>query len=208
MVRDRDMLSRFGGDEFIVMLRDISAAVSPVEIAERLRAEIARPLVVDGAELYVTASIGIAVADRRGRDHHRAAPRCRRGHVPGQGPRSRLRRGLRAGRARRIRVVAAHQQRAAPGFRASTRSCRTTSRSSTSSTGLLIGFEVLARWRHPDRGLLGPDQFLPMAEETGLIGDVGAAVLARVAGPARADGAAGCRASPNLTLRSTSAAAS
>ena len=44
-------------------------------------------------------------------------------------------------------------------------------------TGHLIGFEVLARWRHPDRGLLGPDQFLPMAEETGLIGEVGAAVL-------------------------------
>jgi EAL domain-containing protein (putative c-di-GMP-specific phosphodiesterase class I) len=43
--------------------------------------------------------------------------------------------------------------------------------------GHLVGFEVLARWRHPDRGLLGPDQFLPMAEETGLIGEVGAAVL-------------------------------
>ncbi|MDP9464231.1 MAG: PAS domain S-box protein, partial [Actinomycetota bacterium] len=54
VVRDRDMLSRFGGDEFIVMLRDIGATVSPVEIAERLRAEIAQPLVVDGAELFVT----------------------------------------------------------------------------------------------------------------------------------------------------------
>ncbi|MEY2444078.1 MAG: hypothetical protein QOE00_658, partial [Ilumatobacteraceae bacterium] len=64
VVRDRDMLSRFGGDEFIVMLRDVGATISPVEIAERLRTEIAQPLVVDGAELYVTASIGIAVADR------------------------------------------------------------------------------------------------------------------------------------------------
>ena len=60
------MLSRFGGDEFIVMLCDIGATVSPVEIAERLRAEIAQPLIVDGAELFVTASIGIAVADRAG----------------------------------------------------------------------------------------------------------------------------------------------
>jgi EAL domain-containing protein (putative c-di-GMP-specific phosphodiesterase class I) len=42
---------------------------------------------------------------------------------------------------------------------------------------VLTGFEVLARWRHPDRGLLGPDQFLPMAEETGIINDVGAAIL-------------------------------
>ena len=45
------------------------------------------------------------------------------------------------------------------------------------NNGHLIGFEVLARWRHPDRGLLGPEQFLPMAEETGLIGEVGSAVL-------------------------------
>jgi EAL domain-containing protein (putative c-di-GMP-specific phosphodiesterase class I) len=44
-------------------------------------------------------------------------------------------------------------------------------------SGVLTGFEVLARWRHPDRGLLGPDQFLPMAEETGIINDVGAAIL-------------------------------
>jgi len=45
------------------------------------------------------------------------------------------------------------------------------------ASGLLTGFEVLARWRHPDRGLLGADQFLPMAEETGLISDVGASIL-------------------------------
>jgi EAL domain-containing protein (putative c-di-GMP-specific phosphodiesterase class I) len=44
-------------------------------------------------------------------------------------------------------------------------------------SGELVGFEVLARWLHPDRGLLGADKFLPMAEETGLIGEVGAAVL-------------------------------
>ena len=47
----------------------------------------------------------------------------------------------------------------------------------TLETGDLVGFEVLARWRHPDRGLLGADKFLPMAEEMGLIADVGAAVL-------------------------------
>ncbi len=176
VVRDRDMLSRFGGDEFIVMLCDIGAAVSPVEIAERLRAEIAQPLVVDGAELFVTASIGIAVADRAGvtttellRDADAAMYRAKaRGRdcvevfSPGTHDATvltlrttnELRRGL-----ERHEIVPYYQ----PIVQL--------------DTGHLIGFEVLARWRHPDRGLLGPEQFLPMAEETGLIGEVGAAVL-------------------------------
>ncbi len=176
VVRDRDMLSRFGGDEFIVMLCDIGATVSPVEIAERLRAEIALPLVVDGAELFVTASIGIAVADRAGvsttellRDADAAMYRAKaRGRdcvevfSPGTHDATvltlrttnELRRGLERGE-----IVPYYQ----PIVQL--------------DTGHLIGFEVLARWRHPDRGLLGPEQFLPMAEETGLIGEVGAAVL-------------------------------
>jgi diguanylate cyclase (GGDEF)-like protein/PAS domain S-box-containing protein len=176
VVRDRDMLSRFGGDEFIVMLCDIGATVSPVEIAERLRAEIAQPLVVDGAELFVTASIGIAVADRPGvtttdllRDADAAMYRAKaRGRdcvevfSPGTHDATvltlrttnELRRGL-----ERHEIVPYYQ----PIVQL--------------DTGHLIGFEVLARWRHPDRGLLGPEQFLPMAEETGLIGEVGAAVL-------------------------------
>ena len=176
VVRDRDMLSRFGGDEFIVMLCDIGATVSPVEIAERLRAEIAQPLVVDGAELFVTASIGIAVADRPGvsttellRDADAAMYRAKaRGRdcvevfSPGTHDATvltlrtttELRRGL-----ERHEIVPYYQ----PIVQL--------------DTGHLVGFEVLARWRHPDRGLLGPDQFLPMAEETGLIGEVGAAVL-------------------------------
>ncbi len=176
VVRDRDMLSRFGGDEFIVMLRDVGAAVSPVEIAERLRAEIAQPLTVDGAELYVTASIGIAVADRPGvsttellRDADAAMYRAKaRGRdcvevfSPGTHDATvltlrttnELRRGL-----ERHEIVPYYQ----PIVRL--------------DSGHLVGFEVLARWRHPDRGLLGPEQFLPMAEETGLIGEVGAAVL-------------------------------
>ena len=176
VVRDRDMLSRFGGDEFIVMLCDIGATVSPVEIAERLRAEIALPLVVDGAELFVTASIGIAVADRAGvsttellRDADAAMYRAKaRGRdcvevfSPGTHDATvltlrttnELRRGLERGE-----IVPYYQ----PIVQL--------------DTGHLVGFEVLARWRHPDRGLLGPDQFLPMAEETGLIGEVGAAVL-------------------------------
>ena len=176
VVRDRDMLGRFGGDEFIVMLRDVSGAYDPFDVAEQLRAEIAQPLVIDGAELFVTASIGITISDREGvtttemlRDADAAMYRAKaRGRdcveifAPGSHDATvltlrttnELRRGLERGE-----IVPYYQPIVQLG------------------NGHLVGFEVLARWRHPDRGLLGPDQFLPMAEETGLIGEVGAAVL-------------------------------
>jgi diguanylate cyclase (GGDEF)-like protein/PAS domain S-box-containing protein len=176
VVRDRDMLGRFGGDEFIVMLRDLNGTLDPVSIAERLRAEIARPIEVDGAELFVTASIGITVADRDGittsemlRDADAAMYRAKaRGRdcvevfSPGTHDASmlnlrttnELRRGIERGE-----IIPYYQPIINLG------------------SGELVGFEVLARWRHPDRGLLGADKFLPMAEETGLIGEVGAAVL-------------------------------
>ena len=176
VVRDRDMLGRFGGDEFIVLLRDVSGAHDPREIAERLRQEIAHPVQIEGAELYVTASIGITINDREGitttemmRDADAAMYRAKaRGrdrvelYSPGSHDASvlnlrtsnELRRGLERGE-----IVPYYQ----PVVQL--------------DTGQLMGFEVLARWRHPDRGLIGPDQFLPMAEETGQISDLGSAVL-------------------------------
>ncbi|HAP77058.1 MAG TPA: hypothetical protein DCR14_13345, partial [Acidimicrobiaceae bacterium] len=176
VVRNRDMLGRFGGDEFIVLLRDVGGALDPFETAERLRHEIALPAEIDGSELYVTASIGITINDRDGitttemmRDADAAMYRAKaRGrdcvelYAPGSHDASvltlrttnELRRGIERGEIVPYYQPIVHLE-----------------------SGHLIGFEVLARWRHPDRGLLGPDQFLPMAEETGLIGDLGAAVL-------------------------------
>ena len=176
VVRDRDMLGRFGGDEFIVLLRDVSGTHDPRDIAERLRHEIAQPVQIDGGELYVTASIGITINDREGitttemlRDADAAMYRAKaRGrdcveiYSPGSHDASvltlrtsnELRRGLERGE-----IVPYYQ----PVVQL--------------DTGQLMGFEVLARWRHPDRGLIGPDQFLPMAEETGLIGELGSVVL-------------------------------
>ena len=176
VVRDRDMLGRFGGDEFIVMLDGLQLDVSPADIAERIRVAISRPLMVEDSELYVSSSIGIAFADRAGvtadellRDAdaamYRAKARgrdCVEAFAPGTHETSvlalrtsgELRHGLERGE-----IVPYYQPIV------------------ELASGQLTGFEVLARWRHPDRGLLGPDQFLAMAEETGLIADVGAAVL-------------------------------
>jgi diguanylate cyclase (GGDEF)-like protein/PAS domain S-box-containing protein len=175
VVRDRDLLGRFGGDEFIVMLGEMDGAVSALEIAERLRQEVAKPMLVDDAELFTTASIGIALADAgcttsdllRNADAamYRAKARGRNcvevfapgGHeatVIALRTTNELRRGLERGEV-------------LPYFQPIV----------DLADGRLHGFEVLARWRHPDRGLLGPEQFLGMAEETGLIGDVGAVIM-------------------------------
>ena len=176
VVRDRDMLGRFGGDEFIVMLDGLQLDVSPGDVAERLRSAISQPLIVEDTELYVSGSIGIAFSDRVGvtadellRDADAAMYRAKaRGRdcvevfAPGTHETSvlalrtsgELRHGLERGE-----IVPYYQPIV------------------DLASGQLTGFEVLARWRHPDRGLLSPDQFLPMAEETGLIGDVGAAIL-------------------------------
>ena len=176
VLRDHDLLSRFGGDEFIVLLSDYEQDLSPLAAAEQLRVEIGRPLTIDGVELFVTGSIGIAVADRgdvtasdllrdadaamyrakaRGRDCVEVfAHGDHESSVATLRTTNELRRGL-----ERDEIVPYYQPIV------------------DLSSGQLKGFEVLARWRHPERGLLGPDQFLPMAEENGLINDVGAAIL-------------------------------
>jgi diguanylate cyclase (GGDEF)-like protein len=176
VLRDHDMLSRFGGDEFIVLLSQYGAEHTPAATAERLRGEIARPLTIDGVELFVTGSIGIAISDRvevtasdllrdadaamyrakaRGRDCVEIfAQGVHDASVIALRTTNELRRGI-----ERDEIVPYYQPIV------------------ELHSGVLTGFEVLARWRHPDRGLLSPDQFLPMAEETGLISDVGASIL-------------------------------
>ncbi len=174
-LRDSDLLSRFGGDEFIVALTDLGTPMTAIELAERLRLEIARPLQIGSAELFVTASIGIVFsvdgsftadllrdadgamyrAKARGRDCVEVyAPGTHDSTVLRLRTTNELRHGLERGE-----II--------PYFQPIVRL----------DTGVLEGVEALARWRHPSRGLVMPDQFLPLAEETGLIGELGAVML-------------------------------
>ncbi len=175
-LRGHDMVSRFGGDEFVVLLGDCSPTASPMITAERLLKAIGLPLMVEGVELFVTGSIGIAIAaspsetagdlvrdadaamyraKARGRNCVEVfAPGVHGASMLALRTASELRRAV-----ERDEIVAYYQPIIALG------------------SGVLTGFEVLARWRHPDRGLLGPDQFLPMAEESGLINELGASIL-------------------------------
>jgi diguanylate cyclase (GGDEF)-like protein/PAS domain S-box-containing protein len=175
VLREADLLSRFGGDEFLVALTDVGTDTSPEQFAERLRREIARPLQTAAAELFVTASIGIVVssvdcstadllrdadaamyrAKARGRDRVEVfAPSTRGSNAAKLRTSNELRRGLERGE-----VV--------PYFQPIVRI----------GDGRLAGFEALARWQHPQRGVVTPDQFVPFAEEIGLINDLGASML-------------------------------
>jgi len=178
---ERGLLARFGGDEFIVVLDGLrgdvgQASVDPVVVAEALREAVRRAVVVEGTELFVTASIGFSLNDRdgvtatdllrdadaamyrakaRGRDCVEAfAPGSHETKVLALRTATELRRGIERGE-----VVPYYQPIV------------------ELTTGHVVGFEALARWLHPQRGLLSPDQFLPMAEETGLMGELGASIL-------------------------------
>ena len=173
VMRDTDRLARLGGDEFVVL---VDGGVDPAVVAERLRRAVQRPIIIDEHELVVTASIGFAVnsssdltadellrdadaamyrAKAAGRDRVEAfTEETRAASVAALQTSSELRRGLERGE-----VV--------PYFQPIV----------DLEGGQVVGFEVLARWLHPDRGLLAPGQFLPMAEESGLIVDLGARIL-------------------------------
>jgi diguanylate cyclase (GGDEF)-like protein/PAS domain S-box-containing protein len=173
VMRDGDRLARFGGDEFVVF---VDGGIDPAVVAERLRHAVQEPVVVDGHELVVTASIGFAVnssaeltadellrdadaamyrAKAAGRDRVEAfTEETRAASVAALQVSSELRRGLERGE-----VV--------PYFQPIV----------DLDGGHVVGFEVLARWLHPERGLLVPGQFMPMAEDSGLIVDLGARIL-------------------------------
>lgn len=185
VIRDSDRLARFGGDEFVVFVDCVSisgqdtpsgAFVDSAAVAERLRRAVMEPIVIDGHEMVVTASIGVAVnaapgltADDLMRDAD-AAMYCAKA----------------AGRDRVEAFTAATRQASISALQLASELRRGIERHEIVpyfqpivdlESGELVSFEVLARWLHPERGLLMPGEFLPAAESGGMIVDLGAAIL-------------------------------
>ncbi len=172
------LLGRIGEDEF--------AALCPVSSspgAEGLRAALEQPLRVAGFDIHPTLSIG-AVDAQGGQDAPEAAELLRRAELAVESARSHGRggaaaygRGLETDGLSRLALEgdlkgALRRGELMPFYQPIVRL----------SGGALSGFEALVRWRHPRRGLLMPDQFLPLCEEMGLMADLGAMMMREASG--------------------------
>ncbi len=184
-VRPTDTAARFGGDEFVVLLEDLSEPSDAVHAAERLLDSLQRPFQVEKQSFEATASIGVAVnggesrtADQLLRDADAA---LREAKAEGRAGYRLFTHGMQA--AALLRLELERDLRSALSDDCLRVAYQPIVDLATSTP---VATEALLRWRHPEHGELSPNRFIPVAEEAGLIEEIGAWVLRQACGQTRA----------------------
>ncbi|WP_431476330.1 diguanylate cyclase domain-containing protein, partial [Massilia eburnea] len=173
-VRPVDTVARLGGDEFALLLLPERGGAAPrTEQLQRVLDSLAAPLVLDGTELFLSASAGIAAFPTDSKEPGVLAERADMATVPRQ--------GNEAANQYQFYTAAMNERL---GERLQIESALRTALERRefelhyqpqvdSSSGRIMGMEALIRWRHPEMGMVAPNRFIPLAEETGQILAVG-----------------------------------